>query len=233
MLLTAFKRKAGVFEALRPYGQTFRVRRPPIHFMGLFDTVSTVFAPRPDRIIPQFHELPYTSKNPSVRAVRHALAIDEHRAFFRCSLWKEGENYHGGPFTSAPGVPQDVKQVWFSGVHCDIGGGYPEQSSGFSKITLKWMIDEIKATEHPLRFVTQTVNQVVEGKPRAGGLPFAKPDAGAELHKSMNFGWSLTEFIPNRVSAVTWPGRPRLRRHSIGRFLRRGSFRRAHRSISR
>jgi hypothetical protein len=31
-----------------------------------------------------------------------------------------------------------LEQVWFSGVHCDVGGGYPE--TGLSDITFGWMI---------------------------------------------------------------------------------------------
>ena len=38
--------------------------------------------------------------------------------------------------------PRDLKQVWFPGVHCDVGGGYPEPESGLSKIALRWMLKE-------------------------------------------------------------------------------------------
>jgi hypothetical protein len=31
-------------------------------------------------------------------------------------------------------------ETWFPGVHCDVGGGYPESESGLSKITLQWMM---------------------------------------------------------------------------------------------
>jgi Uncharacterized alpha/beta hydrolase domain (DUF2235) len=40
------------------------------------------------------------------------------------------------------GGPKDLKQVWFPGVHCDIGGGYPKSESGLSRIALEWMIKE-------------------------------------------------------------------------------------------
>jgi uncharacterized protein (DUF2235 family) len=42
----------------------------------------------------------------------------------------------------APSQAQDIKQVWFSGVHADIGGGYPETQSGPAKYPLGWLIDE-------------------------------------------------------------------------------------------
>ena len=43
--------------------------------------------------------------------------------------------------------PEDVKQVWFAGVHCDVGGGYPEKESGLAKLALEWMLEEAKATD--------------------------------------------------------------------------------------
>ena len=33
--------------------------------------------------------------------------------------------------------PQDIRQVWFAGVHADIGSGYPEKESGLSKFALR------------------------------------------------------------------------------------------------
>ena len=40
---------------------------------------------------------------------------------------------------------QDIRQVWFSGVHSDVGGSYPEPTAGWSKITLEWMLLEAEA----------------------------------------------------------------------------------------
>jgi uncharacterized protein (DUF2235 family) len=48
-----------------------------------------------------------------------------------------------------PGVrdgPKDLKQVWFAGVHSDVGGGYSESESALSKIPLNWMMQEAKAS---------------------------------------------------------------------------------------
>ncbi|MCQ4317821.1 DUF2235 domain-containing protein [Stutzerimonas zhaodongensis] len=69
--------------------------------------------------------------------------MDEKRASFQPTLWS--------------GVPpkSDVKQLWFPGVHSDVGGGYRE--SGLADAALKWMIDE--ASSHGLKF-TSAVDQV-------------------------------------------------------------------------
>src|SRR5258708_39411873 len=72
--------------------------------------------------------LDYTKMNPSVHIVRHAIAIDERRAYFRQNLWDK-----------IPASGQDVVQVWFPGTHCDVGGGHPEAEAGLSEAPLARM----------------------------------------------------------------------------------------------
>ena len=44
-----------------------------------------------------------------------------------------------GIFTeTAPPVEQVMEQMWFSGAHSDVGGGYPE--TGLSDVALEWMV---------------------------------------------------------------------------------------------
>ena len=94
-----------------------------IHFLGLFDTVKSYgWVRNPVKLSDE-------SKNPSVLHLRHALALDERRIFFRQLHWISSPN-------------QDCKEVWFPGVHSDVGGGYPEKESGLSKIALEWMVHE-------------------------------------------------------------------------------------------
>src|SRR4051812_9989233 len=46
--------------------------------------------------------------------------------------------------TNLPAVDQErISQVWFTGVHSDIGGGYPQD--GLSHVTLDWMLDRAEA----------------------------------------------------------------------------------------
>jgi uncharacterized protein (DUF2235 family) len=76
------------------------------HFVGVWDTVSSVgWYENPLR-------LPYTQDNPDIAIGRHVIALDERRSFFRRNLWIP--NINGGP---------KERQVWFAGVHCDVGGG--------------------------------------------------------------------------------------------------------------
>ena len=39
--------------------------------------------------------------------------------------------------------PNRIRQVWFPGMHADVGGGYPKH--GLSLLTLRWMVEEINA----------------------------------------------------------------------------------------
>jgi hypothetical protein len=93
-------------------------------------------------------------------------------------------------------------------VHGDIGGGYPEDESGLAKFPLDWMIRE--ATAHGLRINSAMRNHLVLGRPRAGASTvFVKPDATADAHDSMTWGWRLLEWIPKSARWREWP-RPEL-----------------------
>jgi len=62
-----------------------------------------------------------------------AAAMDEKRKKFPVSLWDEGKKTPG----------QTIEQVWFPGVHCDVGGYYRER--GLSDGALTWMIQKAQA----------------------------------------------------------------------------------------
>lgn len=113
----------------------------PVKFIGVWDTVGALGVPlrafeRRNAERYQFHDVELSG---SVERAAQALAIDELRAPFEASRWA---------FVPKPG--QTIKQVWFAGVHSDIGGGYPrvntdghtEDGCGLSDITLEWMANE-------------------------------------------------------------------------------------------
>jgi uncharacterized protein (DUF2235 family) len=120
--------------------------QPRIHFIGVWDTVGALGVPAlgPRWLQPivarlnspyQFHD---TKLSTRVNGAFHALAIDERRKAFEPTLWHQ-----------QPGADQqELRQVWFTGVHCDIGGGYAE--TGLSDIALLWMAD--RAREYGLEF---------------------------------------------------------------------------------
>ncbi|MFC7738739.1 DUF2235 domain-containing protein [Roseomonas sp. GCM10028921] len=158
---------------------TFADRECPPHFVGVWDTVSSV-----GWIGNPLH-FPYTANNPSIRTVRHAVALDERRAFFRTNLWRPDPPPAGDQQT-------DLRQVWFPGVHCDVGGGYPEAESGLSKFALEWMASEAHAKG--LLLNRARLEQLL-GRSDAS---FAPPDPNAPMHESLTWKWWLAEFLPKR-----------------------------------
>ena len=90
-------------------------RQCPVHFIGVWDTVKSLALNAGKK----FHD---AKLNPEVSHGYHAVALDEIRKNFPPSLWNKRNN---------------VEQVWFAGVHSDVGGWYGD--SGLSDIALKWM----------------------------------------------------------------------------------------------
>ena len=157
------------------------------HFLGLWDTVTSfgnVWSPI---------YWPNVTNNPGVRTVRHAIALDERRAFFRQNRWAKGDATVG----------QDVKERWFIGVHSDVGGGYPVAQSALWTVTLEWMAAE--ATGCGLQFDDASLRRAIEDARRQ----CADPEGWASpLHDSMKGAaplWYITEWVPKR----RWIGKTR------------------------
>lgn len=181
------------FAELRLHERILRPDRPVIRFLGLFDTVSSVI--ESGRFGPRLRNHAFTNHNPSVRTVRHAVAIHERRTMFRPQLWPEGQEFYPNRFNDGGKTAQDAREVWFSGVHGDIGGGYPEVSSGLAKLPLHWMIEQSRATG--LKYKTRTINEIVLGKKEG----YTAPDPMAKTHHSMTAVWRALEYVPRRKPA--------------------------------
>jgi uncharacterized protein (DUF2235 family) len=192
-------------------------RRVTIEFVGVWDTVASVIVPRGDRLLPSLQTLPYTRSNPSVRVFRHAMAIDERRRMFRLNHWRAPQPFVANPFRAQRAeVAQDIKQVWFAGVHSDIGGGYPEEESGLSKFPLLWMIDEAALYGLQINAVTQRRIALGDGNKR-GRIQYVAPDASAMMHESLEGAWHAMEWIPKSARWREW-----LRPEILGWYLPRG-----------
>ena len=123
-----------------------------IEFLGLWDTVDAYGMPIDEltRAI-DWVIWPLTMRdynlNLRVKRARHALALDDERNTFHPRLWNE-EPQPGRPDTGVPGgnrqtthIDQErISQVWFAGVHSNVGGGYPDDS--LSHISLEWIMKE-------------------------------------------------------------------------------------------
>jgi uncharacterized protein (DUF2235 family) len=156
--------------------RTMLSRPCPVRFIGVWDTVSSV-GYVDDLITGKYVRLPYTATNPGVETVRHAVAIDERRHFFRQNLMHQ--------------CPENIsiKNVWFAGVHSDVGGGYPASEADLARLTFGWMMRE--AANSGLDIDQAVLRQEVD---RMGRNP--PPEYG--LHESLQSGWKIAEWLPSR-----------------------------------
>src|SRR5258708_25698459 len=86
----------------------------------------------------QFHDV---ALGTNVDYAFHALAIDEKRGPFQVALWQYPNHRYF----------KEVEQVWFPGVHANIGGGY--ECAGLSSRTLFWMLSRIESKKLGLKFI--------------------------------------------------------------------------------
>jgi uncharacterized protein (DUF2235 family) len=195
------------FDNAAQFARITSTRWPTIRFVGVWDTVASVIVPRADRFyLPSLEELAFTIVNPSVQTFRQAISMDERRCMFRLKKWYAPQTFKHNRFNDAHAEPQDILQVWFAGVHADIGGGYPEKESGLSKYPLLWMIDE--ATSCGLQVNQATVNQLAWGIQRKGSpFSYVVPDVRGDLHNSLSGAWWILEYLPKSASYKEWPAR--------------------------
>jgi len=171
-------------------------RRFPVHFLALWDTVSSVgwvWNPR------TFH---YTQHNPSARIVRHAISLDERRAFFRQNRMEQVEG-------------QDFREFWFPGVHADVGGGYREADGGLWRGPFDWIVSEAEQAE---LLVDKNRQTSVLAKTSATPKPWLD-----DKHESLTPAWWPAEFLP-KLSRDAQTQKRRLRLN-LGRrrFVQKGA----------
>ena len=174
-------------------------REVEVHFCGVWDTVSSygwVNSPI---------DLRFNGQNPIIRTGRHAISIHEKRCCFQSNPW--GESLAA----SADYPGQDIRQVWFVGVHSDVGGSYTESEAGLSKVTFEWML--LEAIEQGLMVDPERAEIVMGEGASPEGLPkYVGPDPKGVQHQSLTGAWWLAEVFP-RTRQGRW-GLP------LGRWVR-------------
>jgi uncharacterized protein (DUF2235 family) len=152
-----------------------------IQFVGVWDTVGSLGIPVDGLRMPfltrhwSFHD---TRLSRSVKHAYQALAIDERRGPFKPTLWEQHPGATG----------QTLEQVWFAGVHSDVGGGYAEPA--LAEIPLLWMVERAGACGlefKPNYFVTR---DPPDEERRHRGEEVA-PDPLGKIHESLEGFYKL------------------------------------------
>lgn len=178
-----FKRRTAARTLAAPPSDTFGV---PIEFMGVWDTVDAVGMPV-DELADVVETVwpfrfPDTELSGCVRRACHALSVDDERRTFHPVLWDEGNE-----------TTDRIEQVWFAGVHTNVGGGYPKDQMAY--VTLDWMLR--RAAQAGLEFDPELVKHIraeadVNGKlydSRAGFASYYRyaPRDIAKMCREANF----------------------------------------------
>jgi uncharacterized protein (DUF2235 family) len=202
-----------------------------IRFVGVYDTVIALgsrFKREGDVTTtpPEFAFLGGKRPPAIVERACQALAIDERRWDFRPQVWEDG----------AAGC-QDTEQMWFPGVHSNVGGAYPDD--GLANGALQWMLSQAAAAGVGFdpAYIKHFIPWVCSDRPstdtllyRLGelvrwkrGLGVRSLPAGAKLHESV--AWlllsdetyrpeNLLQFLaasPQAIEQFPAPLQPRIR----------------------
>jgi uncharacterized protein (DUF2235 family) len=213
------------------YAQTFS-RIVTVRFIGIWDTVSSVgWIYDPIRLLDG-------AQNPIIQVGRHAVSIDERRAFYRDNLWGNLVDINDPEWPETlrkQGIQQDIAQVWFPGAHSDVGGSYPQTEAAPANEALRWMIGELQENGAQL---CQDRIEMVLGEPTgilAADSTYQLPNPPEnKLHESLDWRWWLLQLFPQQYydkddAILQWRvpfGRPRsipdgaIIHHSAERRLR-------------
>src|SRR3954470_14394777 len=161
-----------------------------VDFVGVWDTVGALGIPidgfRPPLLsrLWTFHD---TTLSRYVLNAYHAIAIDERRRPFRPTLWVQQDD----------AKDQTLEQVWFSGAHCDVGGGY--RDSGLSEIPLLWMAERARSCGLVFKPDHLVVTASADNEARRAGIHVA-PDHAGELHDSRTRYYRLQSPYDRRLA---------------------------------
>ena len=171
-------------------------RRVKIRFMGVWDTVSSVgWIYEPVRLLSM-------AQNPIVQVGRHAVSIDERRAYYRDNLWGPPVPITHPEWPEelrAQGIQQDIAQVWFPGAHSDVGGSYPQGQTAPANEALRWMIGELQ--NHGAELCKERVEMVLgkpSGKYSADKIFTPPPKKDHCIHDSLKGVWWVLQLFPQQ-----------------------------------
>ncbi len=192
-------------------------RPADIHWVGVWDTVESVglppFGSRTNPATATFADKPHMLN------VRHALAFDEHRWPFLPRVYDSPCHADiDGIDVKGRAIVRTLRQCWFPGVHCDVGGSYPMSSpddplhphgrTGLADASLQWMIDEAASELGVPPLGPLPKGDGAFGMPLPEAFPGAVPLRHDALHDSPI--WALAGMTVRRMTteSVRIPDRP-------------------------
>jgi uncharacterized protein (DUF2235 family) len=168
-----------------------------VALMGLWDTVDAYGLP-----IDEFTKgwdqwvWPLSMRNQhvweGVEKVCHALALDDERNTFHPRLIDESAgilkpDLRPGKKIGGSIDDERITQVWFTGMHADVGGGYAKD--GLSYVTLKWMVDQAARADLKFKDIDR---QIIDGR----------ADALGHINDSRTGFGSYYRLQPRRIARV-------------------------------
>lgn len=180
---------------------------PDIEFIGVWDTVDAYGFPIDeittfwDRFIFPIR-FPDQKLSPKVKRAQQALCIDDERHTFHPILWDESAE---SALVERGEVAKDrIEQVWFAGMHCDVGGGYP--MNNLSLVALDWMISKVESNDvrpDGLQFIPQIRGEIHSHSDWHGIHHDSRSGVGAYYRYKPRM---LSEFYPEGMHDVNSKG---------------------------
>jgi uncharacterized protein (DUF2235 family) len=166
--------------ALRKPEQPPESIRARIKCVGVWDTVGAYGIPAGFGLAPLARYIPLlllgfhdTSFGEHIDVGLHAVAVDERRREFVPTFWTTPKGKH---------PTGQVEQIWFSGMHDNVGGGRPD--ARLSDIALIWMIARAQALTG-LEFDVAAIQATI------------KPNIDGEVYDSTAGIWQISRHFPH------------------------------------
>ncbi len=178
-----------------------------IRFVGLWDTVAAYGLPIDEmtRGISRYLwplELPDRVLSTRVQRACHAIALDDERTTFHPILWTE-EHETDAAKNAVTTSEERISQIWFAGVHTNVGGGYPDERLAF--ISLYWIMKE--AALCGLKF-KNGLDSNPHGEPEAMRHVKLGRDKDGRLYDSRKGLGGYYRYGPRRLDELCNPGLP-------------------------
>lgn len=229
---------------------------PDVEFVGVWDTVAAYGGPIVEitRAIDEWiwpMTMPNYRLSERVKAARHALAIDDKRDAFTPLPWDEvherdlAERYRARCGGAASTDPRDIElcarfndpasprlqQVWFAGMHSDVGGGYSDDSLAY--VSLWWMIEHAEQGGSGIRLLPEYRDRIATFRNIYGTIHDSRGGSGAFYRYQPRY---INAWVDGRPGSKILPGTQIYRDPTIdhGRYRNRGLLAfpiRLHRSV--